>query len=140
MITPEEFYTLADEVTCELPAALFDELNGGVNIVEYIKIHPGSDVHRPMFILGEYVHTRETGRSVFLYYGSFCSMLGDAPAEIYKARIRKTVRHEFRHHIESLAGEYILVDEDNDYIEKHRRKDKDTEKRRFFKKKNPPTP
>ncbi len=122
MITFDQFEKIADYVTCELPDELFKQLNGGVNVLEYTKIHSESSLNNPMFILGEYIHTHAEGRIIYLYYGSFIRLYGDLDIEQFTCAVRKTIRHEFRHHIESLAGEKDLIYEDNEYIKKYREK------------------
>ncbi|MDD4774809.1 MAG: metallopeptidase family protein [Eubacteriales bacterium] len=119
MIDIDRFEQIAEELTGELPEVFFKELNGGVNILEYIKIHPKSSPDHPMFIMGEYHYTRETGRGIYIYYGSFMRMYPNAPEDTIRHHLRSTLRHEFRHHLESLAGERMLIDEDNTLFERY---------------------
>jgi hypothetical protein len=123
MIDINRFEEMADELTCELPECFFNELNGGVNIVEYIKVHPQSSEREPMFIMGEYSVTRETGRTIYIYYGSFMRMYANAPESVFIQKLRSTLRHEFRHHLESLAGDSTLETEDAAMLERYLGKD-----------------
>ncbi len=123
MMNIDRFEAIADELTCELPEIFFRELNGGVNILEYIKIHPQSSGSQPMFIMGEYNYSRETGRSIYIYYGSFIRMYGYVPEETLRNHLRSTLRHEFRHHLESLAGDRTLEREDAAMLERYLGKD-----------------
>ena len=47
-----------------------------------------------------------------IYYGSFAAVYGYEGPEELRERVRKTILHEFRHHLESLAGERGLEVED----------------------------
>lgn len=55
-----------------------------------------------------------------LYYGSFELCFGYSSEEELRERIRKVLLHEFRHHLESLAGEYDLEIEDAVEISQYR--------------------
>lgn len=123
MIDINRFEAIADELTCELPEVFFRELNGGVNILEHIKIHPQSTANQPMFIMGEYNYSRETGRSIYIYYGSFTRMYPWATEDTLRNYLRSTLRHEFRHHMESLAGDRSLEREDAAMLERYLGKD-----------------
>lgn len=127
MIDIDRFEELADKLTCELPEIFFRDLNGGVNILEYIKVHPQSTADAPMFILGEYHYTHETGRSIFIYYGSFMRMYPDASEETLKKRLQSTLRHEFRHHLESLAGDNTLMRKDRAILDRYLGKEEEKE-------------
>ena len=56
-----------------------------------------------LFILGYYTWSG-LGKQIKLYYGSFTAVLGRGDEETYRAQIRETLRHEFRHHLEALGG------------------------------------
>jgi predicted Zn-dependent protease with MMP-like domain len=111
MISLEEFETIVQEITDTLPEEFFRELNGGVIIREQEKIHPAS-VGDDLFIMGEYQINYYLGRFVVLYYGSFSRCCGWYSENELRNMIRKVVLHEFRHHLESLAGERNLEIED----------------------------
>lgn len=111
MIDIDRFEEVLGELTEELPEEFFDKLNGGVIISEEAKEHPESR-RGDLYILGEYRRSPELGRDIVIYYGSFDRMFGSLPFVRLKAQMRKTLRHEFRHHVESLAGENSLEKED----------------------------
>lgn len=94
----EDFGQLADAACAELPAALFRELNGGIVVEEEAKEEEGE------LVLGEYIEDFTLGRLIVLYYGSFKRLYRRAPRRVWAKEIAKTIRHELRHHIESLAG------------------------------------
>lgn len=111
MISLEEFENTAMEIADTFPEAFFRELHGGVMVRERSRIHPAAEDH-DLFVLGEYHCDRYLGRFVVLYYGSFVRCFGGAADEEVKNQIRKVLLHEFRHHLESLAGEKDLEIED----------------------------
>lgn len=111
MISLEEFETIVQEIIDTLPEDFFRELNGGVIVRQEEKLHPAS-VENDLFIMGEYQIRRYLGRFVVLYYGSFVRCCGGWPQEIFRKKVRRVILHEFRHHLESLAGERELEIED----------------------------
>lgn len=115
----DTFSAIADEVAYELPEEFYYGLNGGVNIIPRIKRHPSSVEGSPIYILGEYVTTRETGRCIYIYYGSFIKTYGETTERMMRVRLRQTIRHEFRHHIETLAGENALELEDAQRLKRY---------------------
>ncbi len=120
-MTLDEFQMLADRAAEAMPAELLKGLTGGMVISPRAKLHPKSEVERPLFIMGEYTAGQSVGRYITLYYGSFMRVYGDAPWEFMLAQIDKVQRHELRHHIESLSGERDLEVEDevrlSEYVE-----------------------
>lgn len=111
MLDYESFETAALDIAETFPEDFFRELNGGIVVRKGSRLHPkaeGSD----LFILGEYRRHRHLGRFVVLYYGSFEKCFWYYSDEDLKERIRKVLLHEFRHHLESLAGERDLEVED----------------------------
>lgn len=95
-----------------MPEAFFEELNGGVCLLGEAKRDPaacGDD----LYILGEYCEG-PLGRSIVIYYGSFARLFRHLGPMQLRRELCKTVRHEFRHHIEALAGEDALDREDED--------------------------
>lgn len=98
----ELFKLYVADLLDELPAPFFHELSGGVIVQEGEKRSPyarGDD----LYILGEY-SVGSHGRQVILYYGSFRRLFPHLEGDALKDRLRETVRHEFRHHMEFLAG------------------------------------
>lgn len=107
MLTQEEFLIMLDELSGEIPKEFFRELNGGVLLQEQAKAHPegkGSD----LWIMGEYCRRAGLGRYINIYYGSFMKVYGGLSYDALKNRVRHTLIHEFRHHLESLAGQKDL--------------------------------
>jgi len=48
------------------------------------------------------------GRYIVIYYGSFLRLYGYMDKEQLKNRLTSTLKHEFVHHVESMAGEKDL--------------------------------
>ena len=107
----ERFEEITAELTDRLPEELFRELSGGVMAREQTKLHPAG-LNGDLYILGEYHVHPHLGRFVVLYYGSFMACLGWMEEERLRERMWKVLRHEFLHHLESLAGEKDLAVED----------------------------
>lgn len=107
MLTQEEFLIMLDELSGEIPKEFFRELNGGVLLREQAKAHPegrGND----LWIMGEYCRGSGLGRYINIYYGSFMKIYRGLPYDALKNKVRHTLIHEFRHHLESLAGQRDL--------------------------------
>ena len=107
----EEFETATYEIAETFPEDFFRELNGGVMVKEDCRLHPAA-VDHDLFVMGEYHCDRYLGRFVVLYYGSFLRCFGHCSEYYLREKIRKVLLHEFRHHLESLAGERDLEIED----------------------------
>ncbi len=105
----DEVNDILNEVYEEFPPELFENLNGGVLLLEDEVADPeaGEDV----FIMGEYCRD-ELGRYINLYYGSFAALLFDEPRQVWVDELRETLRHELTHHVEGLAGERSLEHKD----------------------------
>lgn len=94
----ERFFELLCEVCDELPDEFFRDLHQGVVLSEKIKLSPYG-----LIILGEYRRSY-FGNQITIYYGSFERLHIDEDG--IKQKLREVVRHEFRHHVENLAGKY----------------------------------
>ncbi|MCL2566070.1 MAG: metallopeptidase family protein [Defluviitaleaceae bacterium] len=119
MIIFEEFAEILDEIATALPKEIYVRLNGGVNLQPGLKIHPES-LANDLFTLGEYNYN-ELGRYINIYYGSFSRMYYGLSKDALKIEIERVLKHEFIHHLESLAGENDLEVEDMVFLEKYRK-------------------
>ncbi|MBO6062132.1 MAG: PHP domain-containing protein [Clostridia bacterium] len=115
-VSAEEFQSIAERVAAELPEDLYIGLNGGVVISENFKLHKKSQPQRPLYIMGEYHYGGSEGRYITLYYGSFRRVHGHLSAQAMEEEVRRVLLHEFRHHLETRAGEHDLEYEDDDCI------------------------
>lgn len=107
MVSIEEAEVMLNEIAEELPKEFYNKLNGGILLRPEVKMHPQS-VGQGLYIMGQYHHNRNMGRYIEIYYGSFEKLYGYLEPEEFKERLRKTLIHEFTHHIESLAGDHSL--------------------------------
>jgi hypothetical protein len=118
MISIDEMQEILDQLAEELPQEFYYDLNGGILLLPEAKPSPyaqGGD----LWILGEYSRSFSMGRYIKIYYGSFEKIFGHLPVPRLTEELRKTLRHEFRHHLEGLAGEDGLEKEDAEFINKY---------------------
>lgn len=117
MVDIDRFGDILGELVDELPEEFFDELNLGVRVDPGVKLHPEA-VADDLYIMGEY-ETSSMGNGIVLYYGSFAQLYGYYSETALKEELRKTLRHEFRHHMEGRAGERGLEIEDERDLQKY---------------------
>ena len=118
MITMDEMGVLLDEISEELPEDFFKNLNGGILLLPERKLHKKS-IGNSLYIMGEYHKDGSLGRYIAIYYGSFVHVFGAMPHEQLREELRKTLKHEFRHHLESMAGDKSLQIKDAQDIEEY---------------------
>ena len=111
-----EYQLLLERIAAELPSDFFTGLNGGIVISEQEKLHKKSLPGRPLYILGEYHYGGAEGRYITMYYGSFVKARGFLRGNAAREELKKVLLHEFRHHLETRAGEHDLEYEDDAYI------------------------
>lgn len=122
MISIDEMEKILDELAEELPEEFYKRLNGGIILLPQVKRNPaGND----LFIMGEYYKGGNMGSYIAIYYGSFAKVYGHLSRDMIKVQLRKTLRHEFRHHVESLAGERDLEIEDERGLAEYLRRRRD---------------
>ena len=118
MASIEEVQILLDEIAEELPPEIYKDLNGGIILLPQAKQHTKS-MDDDLYVMGEYRYERISGRYIVIYYGSVNKIYGDISRDKLKKKLRKIVKHEFVHHLESLAGERDLEIEDKKQIERY---------------------
>ena len=118
ILSIDQVNDILDELCGELPEALFQEVNGGVLLLE--EALPDRSAGEDVYIMGEYC-CDEMGRYVNIYYGSFAALLYDEPRQVWVEDLRTTLRHELTHHVEGLAGERSLEYKDSAQLEALRR-------------------
>ena len=121
MVSLEEFRGMLEDAIDEQPAYCFRELNSGIMLEEEVKVSPAAR-NNDLFILGQYCRDRVMGRYVVLYYGSFCRVYGSIPPESMREKVRHVLRHELTHHVESLAGDRSLEEEDAAFLARYQQK------------------
>ncbi len=116
----EEVENFLSEAMDELPQEMFNGLNGGVVLVASVVRSPHGN---GLFTLGTY-HNEQygMGRYIKINYGSFVRVHGKKSVETQKEELRKLLRHELTHHVESLAGVRMLEDKDAQFIENFKAK------------------
>lgn len=116
-MTYDEFRTTAEEIVAEIPDEFLRGLQG-VHILEDERLEENYvDVWR----MGEYLDPgpeeflgsgEGLGRHIALYYGSFIRVADGDPEFDWEEELWDTITHELRHHVESLAGDVTLIEED----------------------------
>lgn len=111
------FQAAVETMVSEIPEEFLEGLQG-VHVLPDARREAGyQDVYR----LGEYLDPGAAdflggnpglGRHIALYYGSFVALAEGDPEFDWEGEIWETLTHELRHHVESLAGEDFLVQDD----------------------------
>ena len=120
ILTIDQVNDLLDDMAERLPDVLFDELNGGVNLLEEALPDPEFP-DGEMYILGEYCDDL-LGRYINLYYGSFAALAEreDWAQATWEEELRTTLSHELTHHMEGRGGLHALDDRDAAELEQWR--------------------
>jgi hypothetical protein len=114
----EEFRDMVAAMVDEVPPEFLRGLQG-VHVLPQAKREEGFD--DDVFRMGEYLDPGPDdflggqpglGRHVAIYYGSFAAIAAEDPDFDWEEEAWETLTHELRHHVESLAGEDLLVQED----------------------------
>lgn len=105
MLSFDEAALYLDEVIDSLPEVLLRSLNGGVSLVPECK---QSSASRGMYVLGEYFKSKQMGRYILLYYGSFLRLYRNFDDDLWRKRLKEVLTHELTHHNQSLAGVHDL--------------------------------
>lgn len=124
MMPLEEMEVILDEIALEFPQELYKELNGGIILLPEAKRSPIGKKN-DLYILGEYNSGGNMGRYIIIYYGSFAQVYGHLSKEQLKKELIHVLKHEFTHHLESLAGDRDLEIQDEKDMEDYlNRKDR----------------
>lgn len=121
VISIEEVQDILDELAEELPQEFYRELNGGILLLPERRVS-NEALAEDLFVMGEYRRSGSMGRYIVIYYGSFMEIYGRSSYEKLKEELRSTLRHEFTHHLEHLAGERGLEIEDAERMARYRRR------------------
>lgn len=121
MHTFEQVAAMLDDILDSLPTPIVRGLNGGIYLLpDTVR---SSKIPDPRYYtLGEYCVDRVTGRMVYLYYGSIMALYADYSTEDLRRELERIVKHELRHHVESLAGIRDLEIKDEEYVQSALRK------------------
>ena len=102
MISTAAFRTIVFELMDELPDEFFRELSGGVIVSEAASV-PGYAKGDDLYTMGVY-RIYSGVRQITLFKGSFDRVYPNADETQAKEILRGVLRHEIRHHLESLGG------------------------------------
>ncbi len=126
-MTFEEFEDLVAAMVEEIPDEFMRGLQG-VHVLPDVKRE--DDFEDDVFRMGEYLDPgpedflgfgEGIGRHVALYYGSFLEIASHDREFDWEEEAWETLTHELKHHVESLAGEDFLVQEDEEFSRELRR-------------------
>lgn len=115
MVSIDEMQAMLDDIAESLPHAFYTQLNGGIILMPQAKRDRRKGAEG-LYILGEYYRGGNLGRYIAIYYGSFERVYGHLSKERLAEHLAGTLKHEFRHHLESLAGERGLEIEDEQFL------------------------
>lgn len=118
MVTINEMEKMLDELALELPEEFYKSLNGGIILLPETKWNERAR-RGQLCILGQYHRGGPMGKYITIYYGSFRRVFGHLDNDQLKERLGKTLRHEFTHHLEALAGERGLEKKDEKFIQNY---------------------
>lgn len=116
-MTFEQFRSTAESMLDDIPDEFVRGLQGLHVLPEARPEEDFEDVYR----MGEYMDpgfdhflggNSGLGRHVALYYGSFQKIAAGDPSFDWEDELWETLTHELRHHVESLAGEDGLIQDD----------------------------
>lgn len=102
MIDIEKYKKIVSELMDELPIEFYQQLSGGV-VVSEATVIPDYARENDLFTLGKY-QVFSGIRQITLFKGSFDLAYPQADEAEARILLRNVLRHEFRHHLESLGG------------------------------------
>lgn len=118
MVSFEEMGKMLDEIADGLPREIYTQLNGGISLLPGAKKNPAVK-DDDLYILGEYHKGGSLGRYIVIYYGSFARIFGHLDEGRLREQLSRVLKHEFTHHLESLAGERDLEWEDHEHMRRY---------------------
>ena len=101
MISIEEYRTIISELMDELPEEFYKGLSGGVIVSEAMVI-PDYARNNDLYTMGHY-QVSSGIRQIVMFKGSFDLAYPQADAIEARGILRGILRHEFRHHLESMG-------------------------------------
>ena len=102
MICIEVFAAIVSELLDEFPEEFFRKLSGGVVVSEETMLSDWS-ADGNVYTVGQYRFFSGV-RQIAVYKGSFERVYPQADVAEAREILRGILRHEFRHHLESLGG------------------------------------
>lgn len=123
MISVDEVNEILNELADEIPEQLYEGLNGGISLDEQVLLSPAAKGN-DLYIMGQYHRGGFMGQRITIHYGSLMKAFDHLDREQLKSELRRILRHEFRHHIEFMAGNKDLELEDAEYIRQYLERNK----------------
>ena len=102
MVTIDRFEEILETLAEELPAAFTSSSTAASSSIRP-SAAPGGPARRPVYH-GQYRTDPAMGQYIVMFYGSFRRVLRGADESEWVDEMRDVLRHEFRHHIEGMAG------------------------------------
>ena len=102
MLSIDEYQQIVSELVDEFPTEFFRELSGGVIVSDAAEI-PDYARDNDLYTMGHYQITSGM-RQIVMFKGSFDRVYPQADPTEARDILRGVLRHEFRHHLESLGG------------------------------------
>lgn len=118
-------HEILDEIAESLPIEFYEGLNNGIILLEEFKLHPKSIDGNELYILGQY-ERNPMGNGIKIFYGSFRRVYPYSDEFSIRKKLKDTLVHEFRHHLEFLSGERDLELEDEEFLKNYKRNIKKT--------------
>ncbi|MEG1988439.1 MAG: metallopeptidase family protein [Oscillibacter sp.] len=126
LLSFDEAAEVLDTLAEGFPPELFEELNGGINLLEETKLDPEFPGEE-LYIMGMFCNDL-LGRYINLYYGSFAALAKREQwsRETWEEELRTTLSHELTHHMEGRGGLHALEDKDAEEMDDFRRECEET--------------
>ncbi len=102
MISFEEYNRIVSDLMDELPDEFFQGLTGGV-VASELTVIPDYAQGNDLFTMGKY-QVYSMVRQITMYKGSFDRVYPQADEAKAREILRGVLRHEIRHHLESIGG------------------------------------
>ena len=108
MLSYSEAKQALNEIVETLPSAVFNDLNGGILLLE-----DTVEDKDELLILGQYhVEPYGLGRYITIHYGSIVEAFCGLTEADFVEDLADVLKHELLHHIENLAGDRSLEIQD----------------------------
>lgn len=115
--TIDDVHRILDEAAKAIPEELFKELNGGIILLDEIKIHDKAK-NNDLFVLGTY-NRFGVMKQINIYYQSIKRVYPILSEERLYEILLKLLKHEIQHHTEYMARLRDLEIEDENMINRY---------------------
>lgn len=115
--TIDDVHRVLEEISSSLPESLFEELNGGIVLLDEISYHDKS-IDNSLLVLGNYVRFG-VRRQINIFYKSIKQAFPMMSEEMLNKKLTEILTHELQHHTEFRARLRDLEIEDEININKY---------------------